>query len=163
METYWLVSSEARLRHVRLRQALTPNLSFVVADPTQLQQVILNLLTNGIEAAETMPDRRQLEIRTSSLGDDGMQFFEVRDSGPGIPPELWTSIFEPFYTTKGEGLGFGLSICRSIIDSFGGRIMVESPWMGGAVFEYFYARLRVLPTSPGKRCVQVFDTSRVVC
>lgn len=137
IETCRLVSSEARLRHVRLRQALTPNLTFVVADPTQLQQVVLNLLTNGIEAAETMPDRRQVEIRTSTPGNDGMQFFEVRDSGPGIPPTLLTSIFEPFYTTKREGLGFGLSICRSIIDSFGGRITVESPLDGGAVFRVF--------------------------
>jgi len=81
-----------------------------------------------------MPDHRQVEIRTLSKAGDGMQFLEVRDSGPGIPSEKLASIFEPFYTSKREGLGLGLSICRSIVDSFGGRITVESPPEGGAIF-----------------------------
>jgi C4-dicarboxylate-specific signal transduction histidine kinase len=136
-ETLRLVTNEARLRHVVLRHVATADLPCVVADPTQLQQVILNLVTNGIEPADIMPDRRQVEIRTSRAAEDGMQLREVRDSGPGIPGETLTAIFEPFYTTKREGLGFGLSICRSIVDSFGGRITVESPPDGGAVFRVF--------------------------
>jgi len=133
-ETLRLVVNEARLRHVILRNVATPDLPPIIADPTQLQQVILNLITNGIEAAEIMPDHRQVEIRTLSKAGDGMQFLEVRDSGPGIPSEKLASIFEPFYTSKREGLGLGLSICRSIVDSFGGRITVESPPEGGAIF-----------------------------
>jgi signal transduction histidine kinase len=135
--TLRLVTSEARLRHVILHHAATPDLPCVVADPTQLQQVILNLITNGIEATETTPHRRHVEISTSLLAKDGMQLLEVRDSGPGIPVEKLSRIFEPFYTTKRAGLGFGLSICRSIVDSFGGKITVESPPEGGAVFKVF--------------------------
>jgi C4-dicarboxylate-specific signal transduction histidine kinase len=136
-DTLRLVSNEARLRHVILRHIEAPGLPSVVADPTQLQQVILNLITNGIEAAETMPDNRRVEIGTSCLTGDGMQVLEVRDSGPGIPAGKLTTIFEPFYTSKRQGLGLGLSICRSIVDSFGGRITVESPPDGGAVFRVF--------------------------
>ncbi len=136
-ETLRLVNNEARLRHVILRYVATPDLPAVVAEPTQLQQVILNLVTNGFEAAETMPNSRQVEIRTSFLAEEGMPFLEVRDSGPGIPAGMLTHIFEPFYTTKQQGLGFGLSICRSIVESFGGRIAVESPPTGGAVFRVF--------------------------
>ena len=133
-ETLRLLLNEARLRHVTLHHIATPDLPPVAADPTQLQQVILNLVTNGMEAAEIMPDQRQVEIRTCCTAGDGMQFLEVSDSGPGIRAEMLTTIFEPFYTSKREGLGLGLSICRSIVDSFGGKITVECPPDGGTVF-----------------------------
>jgi two-component system, LuxR family, sensor kinase FixL len=133
-DTLRLLINEARLRHVILRHIPTRNLPPIVADPTQLQQVILNLITNGMEAAETMPGHREVEIRTFCTAADGIQFLEVSDSGPGIPSDKLKTIFEPFYTSKREGLGLGLSICRSIIDSFGGKITVESPPNGGAVF-----------------------------
>jgi PAS domain S-box-containing protein len=133
-ETLRLVYNEARLRHVILRHLATPDLPPIVADATQLQQVILNLITNGMEAAETMPGHREVEIRAFRGGADGMQFLEVRDNGPGIPAGMKTAIFEPFYTSKREGLGLGLSICRSIVESFGGRITVENPPGGGALF-----------------------------
>jgi two-component system, LuxR family, sensor kinase FixL len=133
-ETLRLLLNEARLRHVTLHHIATPDLPPVAADPTQLQQVILNLVTNGMEAAEIMPDQRQVEIRTCCTAGDGMQFLEVSDSGPGIRAEILTTIFEPFYTSEREGLGLGLSICRSIVDSFGGKITVECPPEGGTVF-----------------------------
>jgi C4-dicarboxylate-specific signal transduction histidine kinase len=84
-ETLRLLLNEARLRHVTLHHIATPDLPPVAADPTQLQQVILNLVTNGMEAAEIMPDQRQVEIRTCCTAGDGMQFLEVSDSGPGSP------------------------------------------------------------------------------
>jgi C4-dicarboxylate-specific signal transduction histidine kinase len=146
-ETLRLVANEARLRHVNLRHVVTAGLPYVLAEPTQLQQVILNLITNAIEAAETMPDNRQVKIRTSCPANDGMPLVEVQDSGPGIPAEMLTRIFEPFYTTKRQGLGFGLSICRSIVDSFGGKITVESPPVGGAVFRVFLRTFVDVPES----------------
>jgi signal transduction histidine kinase len=133
-ETLRLVVPEARLRHVHLRHVAAPDLPPILADPTQLQQVILNLLTNGIEATDLMPDYRHVEIRTSGLTTDAMQFLEVQDTGPGIPSERLSAIFEPFYTTKRAGLGLGLSICWSIVDSFGGKITAECPPEGGALF-----------------------------
>lgn len=133
-ETLRLVVSEARLRHVTLHHVPNPGLPPIAADPTQLQQVILNLVTNGIESAEAMPDSRTVEIRTSHLAADGMQVLEVCDSGPGIAPEKLSTIFEPFYTTKREGLGLGLAICRSIVESFGGKISAETNEAGGATF-----------------------------
>jgi C4-dicarboxylate-specific signal transduction histidine kinase len=136
-ETLRLVANEARLRRVNLRHAMTPDLPVVLAEPTQLQQVMLNLITNAIEAAETMAYDRRVEIRTSYVADDGLPLVEVQDSGPGVPAAALNRIFEPFYTTKRQGLGFGLSICRSIVDSFGGRISVESPPEGGAIFRVY--------------------------
>jgi signal transduction histidine kinase/GAF domain-containing protein len=132
-ETLRLVVNEARLRHVTLHHIPAPDLPPVIADSTQLQQVILNLITNGIEAAEMMPNQRQVEIRSTG-GADGIQLLEVQDSGPGIRPEMLSKIFEPFYTSKREGLGLGLSICRSIVESVGGKIGAESLPAGGAVF-----------------------------
>lgn len=133
-ETLRLVASEARLRHVTLHHVSSPDLPPVLADPTQLQQVILNLITNGIEAAGTMPDDRYVKIGTSYLAVEGMLVLEVRDSGPGIPGEKLITIFEPFYTSKREGLGLGLSICRSIVESVGGKITAESHPDEGATF-----------------------------
>lgn len=143
-DTLRLVMNEARLRHVHLRQVLSPDLPSVVADPTQLQQVILNLVTNGIEAVESM-EQRVVEIQTSRSALDAMHALEVRDSGPGIPAEMLTAIFEPFYTTKRQGLGFGLSICRSIVDSLGGKITVENRTEGGAVFRVLLREFAVAP------------------
>jgi C4-dicarboxylate-specific signal transduction histidine kinase len=135
-ETLRLVINEARLRHVTLRHLASPDLPPIVADPTQLQQVILNLITNAIEATETMPDNRQVEIK-ACFAEDGMQVLEVRDTGPGISADKLATIFEPFYTSKRDGLGLGLPICRSIVDSFGGRITVENLPSGGAAFRVF--------------------------
>jgi signal transduction histidine kinase len=153
-ETLRLVASEARLRHVALRHVEKSGLPAVVADPTQLQQVILNLITNAIEAVEVMPGDRHVEIRTLCTGGNEMEVLEVQDSGQGIAPHLESTIFEPFYTTKPQGLGFGLSICRSIVDSFGGRIAVECPPSGGAVFRVFL-RTFAIASEPPARAVRV--------
>ena len=83
-----------------------------------------------------------------------MQVLEVQDNGPGIPAEKLSTIFEPFYTSKREGLGLGLSICRSIVDSFGGRITVESPPEGGATFRVFL-RTFVAPPERAEQAAHV--------
>lgn len=144
-ETLRLVASEARLRHVTLHHVSSPDLPPVLADPTQLQQVILNLITNGIEAAGTMPDDRYVKMGTSYLAAEGMLVLEVRDSGPGIPGEKLITIFEPFYTSKSEGLGLGLSICRSIVESVGGKITAESHPDEGATFRVFLRSFANIP------------------
>lgn len=133
-ETLRLVVNEARLRRVALHHLAGLELPPVVADPTQLQQVILNLVTNAIEAAESIPGGCRIEIRTMQCHGNENQILEVWDNGPGIPQDRLKTVFEPFYTTKRDGLGLGLSICRSIVESFGGRITAESSPLHGTVF-----------------------------
>jgi C4-dicarboxylate-specific signal transduction histidine kinase len=144
-ETLRLVINEARLRRVALRHDAAAGLLPVVADPTQLQQVILNLITNAIEAVEIIPGYRAVEIRTALGSTNGVQTLEVRDNGPGIPVERLKTVFEPFYTSKREGLGLGLSICRSIVESFGGKITAESLLDGGAIFRVSLRTFVVAP------------------
>jgi C4-dicarboxylate-specific signal transduction histidine kinase len=100
----------------------------------QLQQVLINLVVNAIEAMRTSIDRpRELRIRLEKNSDSIL--VQVQDSGPGIAPELVDRIFEPFFTTKAEGIGMGLSISRSIIESHGGRLSI-APDTRGAVFQF---------------------------
>ena len=100
----------------------------------QLQQVLINLIMNAIEAMRlSTQQRRELLIR-SSKSTDGV-LVQVQDSGPGIGPELAGRVFEPFFTTKAEGIGMGLAISRSIIQSHGGKLSHESA-PRGAVFQF---------------------------
>jgi signal transduction histidine kinase len=101
-----------------------------VADPAQLEQVIVNLLLNALEA---MPEGGKLAVRTGA-DPDGMVRIEVADSGKGVPPENRERIFEPFFTTKGKGTGLGLAISRQLIEQQGGTLRVADNPGGGAVF-----------------------------
>jgi len=131
-----LVASDAILRRVRVHRRLEPDLPGIKGDRVQLQQVILNLVVNGLEAMSDMPaPRRHLTIETD-LHEDGLVTFTVRDHGPGIAPELLAKIYEPFFSTKSDGLGMGLSICRSIAEAHGGRLRAANHSSGGAVFEF---------------------------
>jgi C4-dicarboxylate-specific signal transduction histidine kinase len=108
----------------------------VYGDRVQVQQVVLNLLVNAIEAMSRMPERsRQLGISTSESG-AGEIVVTVQDSGPGIDPACIQRLFEPFHSTKPAGLGIGLSICRSIIEAHAGRIWVAASDLGGATFAF---------------------------
>jgi C4-dicarboxylate-specific signal transduction histidine kinase len=100
----------------------------------QLQQVLINLILNAIEAMRTSTDRtRELRIRSTNNADGIL--VQVQDSGPGIKPELAGGIFEPFFTTKADGIGMGLSIARSIIESHGGHLSLV-PVSQGALLQF---------------------------
>jgi two-component system sensor kinase FixL len=109
-----------------------PEASFVLVDRIQIQQVILNLMRNAIEAMQEVA-RRQLCIATHRV-DDEMVEISVADTGPGIAPEIAARLFQPFVTTKRQGMGVGLSISRTIVEAHGGRLWVEANHEGGAIF-----------------------------
>src|SRR5215470_12166190 len=106
----------------------------VLADKVQIQQVLLNLMRNAIEAMEHS-DRRELTISTEP-GKDGTIFVNVADTGPGIAPEIASQLFQPFITTKAQGMGVGLSISRTIIEAHGGQISAEPNPGGGTLFRF---------------------------
>src|SRR5439155_12321390 len=121
-EVATLVQREALNNRVALRLQLAPELPPVCGDRIQLQQVIINLAINGVQAMSTVTDRaRVLLIRTQQHESDQV-LVAVQDAGIGIKPENLHRLFSAFYTTKPDGLGMGLSICRSIIEAHGGRI-----------------------------------------
>jgi signal transduction histidine kinase len=108
----------------------------VLADRVQLQQVILNLITNAIEAMRAAPQQsRSLRIGTKH-GEADSLLVSVEDSGTGIDAKDRDRIFEPFFTTKPRGMGLGLSICRSIIEAHGGRLWAAPGQLRGTVFQF---------------------------
>jgi two-component system sensor kinase FixL len=117
---------------VRVDFRFDPRVSFVLADKIQVQQVILNLVRNAIEAMQETP-RRELTISTAEQP-DGMAEISVADTGPGIAPEIAAQLFQPFVTTKPNGMGVGLSISRTIIEAHGGRLWAEPNPKGGTIF-----------------------------
>lgn len=132
-ETLALVQFELSRGHVKLRVELAPMPVHVCADRVQLQQVILNLIINACHAmTEVDPRARLLKIRTWVHSDEAI--LEVRDCGVGISEEALPSLFNPFFTTKADGLGMGLAICRSIIEFHEGRIWAANNQDQGSVF-----------------------------
>jgi two-component system sensor kinase FixL len=117
---------------VRVGFALDPNVAYVLADKIQVQQVILNLIRNAIEAMQETTVK-ELTIATAPR-DGGMVEISVTDTGPGIAPEIASQLFQPFVTTKPHGMGVGLSISRTIIEAHGGRLWVEPNPGGGTIF-----------------------------
>lgn len=125
-DVFSMIQDSAQSRHVALQLNATPNLPTVVADRIQLQQVILNLILNGIEAMRLTPECMRL-VKVEISDDAGRSVVvSVRDSGVGLDPHQSDHIFEAFYTTKAEGIGLGLAISRSIIESHGGRLWIVS-------------------------------------
>jgi hypothetical protein len=117
---------------IRLAEALSP----VQGDRVQVQQVILNLILNAVEAMRSVDDTpRELSISTEP-GEADEVVVAVRDSGPGVDPEHFERVFDPFYTSKPNGMGMGLSICRSIIDAHGGRLWAGANEPRGAIFQF---------------------------
>jgi signal transduction histidine kinase len=131
-----LVRNDMVVRNVPMRLDLAADLPLVRGDRVQLQQVILNLVLNGLEAMREAPGRdHALVIRTSSAGPRYAKVAIV-DSGTGIEMGDVERIFQPLYTTKADGLGMGLAISRSIVDAHGGRLRVSNNRDGGATFEF---------------------------
>ena len=134
-EVIGLVGHEAQRKQVTIHSQLSESLPVVEADRVQLQQVLLNLVMNGIEAMhETDANQRQITVQT--LASDGSVLAAVSDHGIGIEPGTAEQLFKPFHTTKAGGLGMGLAISRSIIESFGGKLWAESNAEGGATFSF---------------------------
>ena len=123
----------AKEHGVRVRFQIDPVHDLVLVDKVQIQQVLLNLIRNAIEAMEQSP-RRELLIATRPDGE--LVEVVVADTGPGIAPEISEQLFQPCITTKSYGMGVGLSISRSIVESHGGQIVVESNKEGGTVFRF---------------------------
>jgi two-component system, LuxR family, sensor kinase FixL len=128
-----LLGNQAALGGVRLATSLDPRLPCVRGDRVQLQQVILNLLANAIQAASGQHAGAPAVSMATDRSGTAVRLI-VADSGPGIPPESMTRIFDPFYTTKPDGLGVGLSISRSIIEVHGGELSAGNQASGGAEF-----------------------------
>lgn len=124
----------ARERGVRLRYALSPRAKLVLADKVQVQQVVLNLMRNALEAMDGSA-RRDLSVTSTPIG-QGMIEVSIADTGSGLTPEITERLFQPFSTTKAQGMGVGLSISRTIIEAHGGRIWAEPNPGGGTAF-YF--------------------------
>jgi two-component system sensor kinase FixL len=123
----------ARQRNVRASLELDNTLPPVLVDPVQIQQVVLNLVRNAVEAMEHV-ERRELTIGTRAFPEQGTAEVIVADTGPGIPPELAHRLFRPFVTTKAAGMGLGLSICREIIEAHHGRLTAVPGSSGGVAF-----------------------------
>jgi signal transduction histidine kinase len=135
-EVVRLTHGEATKHRVLVRTQLADDLPPVEGDRVQLQQVVLNLIVNAIDAmSSTDEGLRELRIGTGKGEADGV-LVAVRDSGPGLPPASLDRLFEPFYTTKSSGLGMGLSICRSIIEAHGGRLWAGPNVPKGAAFQF---------------------------
>jgi len=136
LEVISLTRNEMMRSEVSLRIDLARGLPSVDGDRIQLQQVVLNLILNAVEAMGTQRDyARELLIATGEDGADGVSVV-VQDSGPGLDPEGRERLFEAFYTTKPSGMGMGLAICRSIIDAHGGQIFAAANEPRGAVFRF---------------------------
>ena len=130
-----LIDYEARVKGVEVRLQVDDQTPLLMADPIQLQQVLLNLLRNSLEAlGDIERPRRFIEIRTRTL-EEGNVEIAVKDSGIGLG-QTEAKIFEPFFTTKKSGLGMGLSISKSIAEAHGGQLLAESDKDGGAVFRF---------------------------
>jgi C4-dicarboxylate-specific signal transduction histidine kinase len=135
-EVIALVQGELTSHLVSLQLELAPTLPTIMADRVHLQQVVINLVMNGIEAMQSVTDRpRQLVIQSSKEATQQVHV-SVTDCGVGISTENAGRLFETFFTTKSSGMGMGLSICRSIIEAHGGRLWVTPNVPFGATFEF---------------------------
>jgi PAS domain S-box-containing protein len=139
-EVSTLTSIAAGASGVRVRLSFDPNATRVFADRIQIQQVLVNLMLNAIDAMAG-GSRRELEVKTALLDDETTEF-SVTDSGTGLAAEVANRLFEPFVSTKPNGMGLGLSICRSIVEAHGGRLRTEPNEGGGTIFRF------TLPVSP---------------
>jgi C4-dicarboxylate-specific signal transduction histidine kinase len=133
-----LMAEEAARRRVRVDADVENELPLIAFDRVQIQQVLINLMRNGMDAMASMSEDRVLGVRVRRM--DGVIQTEISDRGPGV--EFPDKIFEPFFTTKKQGMGMGLAICRSIVESHSGRLWMERNEPHGARFIF------TLPVEP---------------
>jgi C4-dicarboxylate-specific signal transduction histidine kinase len=135
-EVIELTRGEAVKDGASVQTALAEDLPLIAGDRVQLQQVVLNLVVNAVQAmGEVAEGPRQLFITTARAEPEGV-LVAVKDSGPGLAPASLKHLFTPFYTTKPGGLGMGLSICRSIVEAHGGRLWATANQPRGAIFNF---------------------------
>ena len=123
------MADEAARRRVRLEINIEQNLPLIALDRVQIQQVLINLIRNGFDAMDSIGEGKALEVRVHRIGD--VVQTEVSDRGIGIDSS--EKIFDPFFTTKEHGMGMGLAICRSIVESHGGQLWAEKSQPQGAI------------------------------
>lgn len=133
-DTLILVDGEIQKRRVLVRAELLQDLPTVTGDRTQMLQVFMNLIRNAVDAMESVTDRERLLTIKSHIPERGSVMVTVKDSGTGIDADTMPRIFETFYTIKSDGMGMGLSICRSIIEAHGGRLWVSPGVPHGSSF-----------------------------
>ena len=142
-EVIVLTDSETLKNEISVKTQLADGLSLIEGDRVQLQQVLLNLVVNAIQAMATIADGPRDLLITTAPAESNVVLVRVADSGPGLAPQRLEHVFDPYYTTKPEGLGMGLTICRSIIDGHNGRLWASANQPRGAVFQF------TLPADPG--------------
>jgi signal transduction histidine kinase len=131
-----LLRGELEKRRTKLDTHLQSNLPLVLGDRIELQQVLINLLMNGIESMSSIMDRPRVLTVQSRVVESGEVEVAVRDCGVGISVNQMRSLFDPFFTTKPGGMGMGLPICRSIIEAHGGKLWASSNANCGATFQF---------------------------
>jgi C4-dicarboxylate-specific signal transduction histidine kinase len=132
-EVLRMLDADFRSRRIATRAELAPELPAVLAHRGQLQEVLVNLVHNAIEAMDTVDDRRILRLGTMRNG-AGTIAVTVEDTGPGLSPEQARDVFDAFVTTKPHGMGLGLAICRMIVERHGGRLSTSAVSPRGAIF-----------------------------
>jgi signal transduction histidine kinase len=135
-EVIELTRAEALKNGVSVKAKLAEGLPMIAGDRVQLQQVALNLILNALQAMETVNERARQALITTSRTELNDLCIGVQDTGPGLSPETLPRLFEPFYTTKPNGMGMGLAICRSIVEAHGGRIAASANVPRGALFQF---------------------------
>jgi signal transduction histidine kinase len=133
-EVLAIVEDRLQTNHIAVQTRLKEPLPSVMADRVQLQQVILNLIRNAVDAMSSVPQNSRVLHLTTDIEDSQHISISVQDSGPGIDPKDIERIFERFFTTKAQGMGMGLPICRSIVEAHHGRILAEAGVHHGAHF-----------------------------
>jgi signal transduction histidine kinase len=134
MEILGLMRSELRRQEISIEIELSADARVVVGDRVQLQQVILNLIMNAIEGMSATACQPRVLNLSSQNDQTGYTLISIADTGVGFDPTVSDRIFEPFFSTKPEGIGMGLSICRSIVDAHGGRLWASPNSPYGSIF-----------------------------
>jgi signal transduction histidine kinase len=141
-EVIELTRGEALKDGVSVKTKLAEGLPIITGDRVQLQQVVLNLILNALQAMADVDEGARQALITTSQTELNDLYIGVQDTGPGLSPETLSRLFEPFYTTKPNGMGMGLAICRSIVEAHGGRLSASANVPRGAIFQF------TLPAGP---------------